>query len=183
MTEEIAVKICIGHTPYVSIVTRPHPMGHADYQMFSVEGALSLLGQLEAMREELLDLARSEPRSPEQIAQIQPDTRIIGEPITPLYEHLATFVPLEIMELQKSGGPTDWHFEEIKRRRQAMRDDPGLDESLLYIVGKGCTASSVGFLVECLAVMAFLPGGVKFGALRFWANKESDLSQIATRQE
>lgn len=97
----------------------------------------------------------------------QPDTRLIGDSITPLYEHLATFVPLEIKELQRHGGPTDWHLEEIQRRRQAIRDDPRGDESLLYIVGKGLTAKSVGFLVECLAVMAFVPGGVRFGPLHF----------------
>lgn len=63
-----------------------------------------------------------------------------------------------------------------------MRDDPRGDESLLYIVGKGRTASSVGFLVECLAVMAFVPGGVKFGPLHFWANREEDEKEMMLQE-
>lgn len=51
------------------------------------------------------------------------------------------------------------------------------DEAILYY-DKGRTAQSVGFLVECLAIMSFLPGGVKFGHLHFWPNRERDLKDM-----
>jgi hypothetical protein len=92
--------------------------------------------------------------------------------MTPLLlDHLAAFVPLEILELQKQGGPDEWHFEEAKRRMEALRDRPGASESILYR-NNNLTASSLAILVECLAVMAFCPGGVRFGPLRFAARRE-----------
>lgn len=90
---------------------------------------------------------------------------------TPLYEHLAAFVPLEISELEKQGGPTQWHFEEMQRRWRELQRNPDSDSSLLMAGHRsGEASSSIAMLVECLAIMAFVPGGVKFGPLRFCAN-------------
>lgn len=85
-----------------------------------------------------------------------------------LLYHLAAFVPLEILNLELQGGPSDWHFEEARKRMVALNATAEASESLLYPVSqKRLTARSIGVLVECLAVIAFVPGGVKFGSLHF----------------
>ncbi len=76
-----------------------------------------------------------------------------------LATHLQAFVPLEIRELHKQGGITEWHIEEAQQRMRAFRETPGASESLLYF-DKQHTQTAISILVECLAVMAFLDGGV-----------------------
>lgn len=99
--------------------------------------------------------------------------------MTLLYEHLAAFVPLEILEWRKLGGPEEWHFEEVQRRWQKLHEDPDADSSILMAGHRqGIAAKTIAQLVECLGVMSFLPGGVKFGPLHFWANREEDEKQL-----
>lgn len=78
-----------------------------------------------------------------------------------LRDHLQAFVPIEIQALQKQGGPTDWHFEEAKKRLPR-------DESVSILI-KGQTGKSIGQLVECLAVLAFVPGGITVFGCHFEA--------------
>jgi hypothetical protein len=87
-----------------------------------------------------------------------------GDAIVPLYEHLAAFVPLEIREWERQGGPEAWHFEEVGRRWGTM--DFRADEAIQFAT-KGLTPKAIANLVEGLAIMAFVPGGVKFGPLHF----------------
>ena len=95
--------------------------------------------------------------------------------IAPLYEHLAAFVPLEIRELQRFDGPQEWQIEEAKRHWRKLKENPDTDTSILFADHKqGQTRSAIAMLVECLAIMAFVPGGVKFGPLHFWPNREED---------
>jgi hypothetical protein len=98
---------------------------------------------------------------------------------TPLYEHLAAFVPLEIIEWKQQGGPQEWHFEEVQRRWKALAENQDAHSSIGYAGHEeGLTARTIAQLVECLGVMAFVPGGVKFGPLHFWANREEDMKEL-----
>lgn len=88
--------------------------------------------------------------------------------------HLQAFVPLEIKELQRQGGITDWHVEEAQRRLAAHRE-PGASEALFFM-SKGQTQSTMGILVECLAVLAFIPGGVTAFGCHFEACLEVEVT-------
>lgn len=81
--------------------------------------------------------------------------------------HLQAFVPLEILNLQRHGGPTDWHFAEAQRRMASLRE-PEASEALYFAI-KGKTSKAMTILVECLAVLAFMPGGVKAFGCHFSA--------------
>ena len=73
--------------------------------------------------------------------------------------HLEAFVTIEIKELERQGGVTSWHIEEAQRRIATIRAS-GESEALFYCFDKGKTRRTMGILVECLAVLAFNPGGV-----------------------
>jgi hypothetical protein len=67
-------------------------------------------------------------------------------------------VSLKIQELQESGGPNTQQFEEAK----------SFSSILLFGGGKkGEVAELFNRLVFALAVMAFIPGGVRFCGLTF----------------
>lgn len=83
--------------------------------------------------------------------------------------HLTLCVPLEINHLQRQGGPEEWHIEEAQRRWKALRETPSGHESLMFRLGP--TRSAIVVLVECLAVLAFMPGGVRFDNLHFDASR------------
>ena len=59
------------------------------------------------------------------------------------------------------GGITDIHIEHIQGHSE-------------LIGSKGVTAQVVTALCECLAMMAFLPGGVNFAGLHFEARMEEE---------
>jgi hypothetical protein len=79
-------------------------------------------------------------------------------------------VPIEIASLHKQGGVTDWHIEEAQSRMRAFRETPGASESLLYF-DKEHTRHAITILVECLAVMAFLDGGITAFGCHFEAQQ------------
>lgn len=87
-----------------------------------------------------------------------------------LATHLEAFVPIEMKELQKQGGATDWHIEEAQRRLSTFRE-PGASEAL-YFVSKDQTRCTMATLVECLAVLAFVPGGVTAFGCHFEAGEK-----------
>ena len=109
-------------------------------------------------------MSKYPPLPPEEAAQIEPSGRLIGQPIDFLQEHLAAVVPFMILDLERQGGITDWHIEAVQKRRHSR----GLshDEAILY-ADKKWTAQMVHELCEELAIMAFVPGGVRFGKLHF----------------
>lgn len=76
--------------------------------------------------------------------------------------HLQAFVPVEIRELQRRGGPTDWHFEEAKKRLPT-------GECVLFLE-RNQTGKAIGRLVECLAVLSFVPGGITAFGCHFEAS-------------
>lgn len=81
-----------------------------------------------------------------------------------LLTHISTWVPFHIRELEKQGGITLWHIEEAQRRmRQFMLNEVACPVQYQSKVRN----ESRDILTECLAVMAFMPGGVKFSGLRF----------------
>lgn len=85
--------------------------------------------------------------------------------------HLDGFVPIEILNLQRQGGPTDWHFEEAQRRMATLRE-PGASEALFFL-DKAKTHVVLSVLVECLAVLAFVPGGITAFGSHFEASAET----------
>ena len=85
-----------------------------------------------------------------------------------LATHLQAFVPIEIRELHKQGGITDWHIEEAQSRLRNFRETPDASESVLF--SGEHTASGIAILVECLAVMAFLDGGITAFGCHFEAS-------------
>ena len=81
--------------------------------------------------------------------------------------HLEAFVPIEIRTMQCSFGcPDDWQFEEAKRRLSVYRES-NMSEAFLFPMSG--TGRAIGLLVECLAVLAFMPGGIKAFGLHFEA--------------
>lgn len=90
----------------------------------------------------------------------------MSEPL--LLDHLAAVVPLLILDLERQGGVSDWHIEEAQRRRGPGMDHQ--DEAIFYKI-EGLTGQKTHELCEMLAVLAFVPGGVKFGKLHFEGKK------------
>ncbi|MBW3624086.1 MAG: hypothetical protein KY468_11820 [Armatimonadetes bacterium] len=82
--------------------------------------------------------------------------------IHPLIPFLECAVTLEIMELRKQGGPIDLDYEFLEQFgwRFASKAD-----QVLY-KGKE-TATLAGGLARALAIMAFVPGGVRFDGVHF----------------
>lgn len=81
--------------------------------------------------------------------------------------HLQSLVPQEIRILQQQGGITQWHVEEAQRRMRAFRETPGASESILF--ANKHTKTGIALLVECLAVLAFIPGGISAFGCHFEA--------------
>lgn len=77
--------------------------------------------------------------------------------------HLSFVVPLMILDLERQGGITDWHLEKIRAHGELIGSK---GEAILYYV-KGETARTIHALSECLAILAFAPGGVTFAELHF----------------
>lgn len=85
--------------------------------------------------------------------------------------HLETFVPLVIMELQRRGGPDE---RDRQRARQFGEVLASHGDALLFPTKAKAattdrpaipgTSEMAGQLARYLAVMAFSPGGVTFGA-------------------
>jgi hypothetical protein len=74
---------------------------------------------------------------------------------------LSASVPLRIADFQRRGGPDDADFERIRGFAQVL----GEKGDVLQFGGKkkGEPAALFNQLADALAVMAFCPGGVKFG--------------------
>lgn len=104
----------------------------------------------------------SKPPSPESLIGVP--GWLVGETIDFLQVHLAAVVPLMIFDLEHQGGISSLHIEALQKRRHGR--ELSHDEAVLYAVGK-LTAQMIHELCEELAIMSFLPGGVKFGVLHF----------------
>lgn len=78
---------------------------------------------------------------------------------------LSAAVPLRILELKVRGGPDDFDRERV----QGFSDILGSrgDQLLYRSKKKGETAEMFNGLADALAVMAFVPGGVKFLGMHF----------------
>lgn len=84
---------------------------------------------------------------------------------------LSAAVPGCIADLQRIGGPSDWHLEQAAK----FSEDLGSKgDALLYRV-KGETARMMARLCEVVAIMAFVPGGVAIMGLHFEAHAEEEV--------
>ncbi len=87
----------------------------------------------------------------------------------PLLPALGAAVPLWVHDLYRNGGPTpaDWQTLGQLGYQLAERGD-----ILLFGSSRpGETAELFNRLAEALALLAFLPGGVRFGSLHFEAGR------------
>ena len=98
-----------------------------------------------------------------------------------LQMHLQAFVPLEIAVLQRVGGIDRWHIEEAQRRMQALRE-PGHSEAL-FAIEQGKSGQAMGVLVECLAVLAFVPGGISAFGCHFEAQPSPQTEKSCTEDQ
>lgn len=80
---------------------------------------------------------------------------------------LSAAVPLRIAEYVKRGGPTD----DDRRRTREFAPTLGAKGDILQYRGakKGETAAVFNQLADALAVLAFCPGGVRFGGSHYIA--------------
>lgn len=79
---------------------------------------------------------------------------------------LEAAVPLAIEDILKAGGRdaiTDYQLEQVREYSDQLG---GEGDTLLYYT-KHKTAQNFSKLTECLAIMAFMPGGVKISGLHF----------------
>lgn len=79
---------------------------------------------------------------------------------------LEVSVTLAILDLKAAGGLdslTDWQLEQVRE----YSDQLGGEGDTLLFKTKGKTAQNFARLSECLAIMAFMPGGVKLAGLHF----------------
>jgi len=75
---------------------------------------------------------------------------------------LSVAVPLRIMELKARGGPIDSDFQRCHDFAMVLGEKG--DVLQFGSKKKGEAAALFNQLAQCLAVMAFVPGGVRFGA-------------------
>lgn len=87
----------------------------------------------------------------------------------PLADFVGAFVPLLIAEWRRSeaGQPTDTEIADIRQRYAAMIARGDGAELLYREPGK--TGQSAGLLLEALAMLSFVPGGVRFCGHHFEA--------------
>lgn len=80
-------------------------------------------------------------------------------------------VPFIIHDLRKLGGPDEYQLEEARAFTTTLGSQ---GEAILYRV-KGKTAEMMDRLIECIAILAFCPGGITTFGLHFEARrKESE---------
>jgi len=92
-----------------------------------------------------------------------------GKPENVLYRFLALAVPARIEALQRQeGGVSAEDFTRVTGYTDAL----GVDGDALIYPRRGKSAEMAAKLIDALAVLAFVPGGVTFGDLHFEAERE-----------
>ncbi len=85
----------------------------------------------------------------------------------------------EIMILTNQGGITNWQVNEAQNRLRSIRED-NVGESILY--ASADTARSFQIYAECIAVLAFMPGGVTFAGKHFEAPQHLRYTEACEEQ-
>ena len=88
----------------------------------------------------------------------------------PISIALSAAVPLHIITLKESGGPTSEQFKEL----QGISDDLGSNgDKLLYgSKKKGEAASLFNRTARAIAIMSFVPGGIDIFGMHFESKAE-----------
>lgn len=84
---------------------------------------------------------------------------------------LAAAVPIRIHELKQRGGPTDTDFERVRPFGAELAER---GDRLLFRGKKGESAELLNKLADSIAVMAFVPGGVKAFGQHYAATAKQD---------
>ena len=95
---------------------------------------------------------------------------------TLLKSHLSLCVPLEIDNLKRQGGPTEWQIEQVQERNAEFHR-PDVSEGIFFRLPE--TRRAITMLIEMLAVLAFQPGGVKFAGLHFDACRHGWMKEVS----
>ena len=90
-----------------------------------------------------------------------------------LRDSLRVAVPFEIANLRKYGGPTDWHVE-LAHRIGTRIVSPGIEDLMFPPTKKSHAADLFADLSWALAVLSFMPGGVRFQEILYEANPERE---------
>lgn len=77
--------------------------------------------------------------------------------------HIEMVVPLMTYEISQRGGIQEWQLEQVSEYADLLG---GQGDALQYYV-KGQSGKMMNILCECLAILSFMPGGVKFSGLHF----------------
>ena len=86
---------------------------------------------------------------------------------------LSLAVHMAIHDLQRIGGPQDYHISAICHRAAQQRDNGSGCADMLF--GGKQAGREMALLCDMAAVMAFVPGGVKLFGLHFEACAESEV--------
>jgi hypothetical protein len=92
---------------------------------------------------------------------------------------LSIAVPPLIQEIERQGGINDVHLSYVSNHAHTLGSE---GDTLLYKV-QGKTSKMFVLLAECLAVLAFAPGGVKFAGLHFIGHPEMEANECEQVQE
>ncbi|KYC42100.1 hypothetical protein WA1_19055 [Scytonema hofmannii PCC 7110] len=93
-----------------------------------------------------------------------------------LPDMLAIAVPLHIRRIKQRGDiKSNWDFYQQRLNEFTNRtlDEPSFSEAILFKIEKkpGLSAQAFNLLAEVLAIMAFLPGGVRIFDMEFDAER------------
>ncbi len=80
-----------------------------------------------------------------------------------IQQTLAVAVPIAIADLQAIGGPSEWDVGRVRAFAVVLG---AKGDTILYRV-KGETARMMARLCDCIAVLAFCPGGITIFGLHF----------------
>lgn len=93
--------------------------------------------------------------------------------------HTSAVVPLLIRELEAQGGINGMHLSCVSGHAHILAER---GDVLMYGV-KGETRHLMSVLCECLAVLAFVPGGVRFSGQHFVGMPSLEPDEMAEVQE
>lgn len=82
--------------------------------------------------------------------------------------HLMLAVPFAIERFQKRGGPTEDDLAQARSHSSFL----GSKGEALYFHMKGETARAMDLVVEAIAILAFVPGGIESFGLKFEVKDE-----------
>lgn len=82
---------------------------------------------------------------------------------------VAAFVPLHIAKYKQKGGPSPADFDRCREYSQQLGEH---GDALLYKI-PGQTSQMMNMLLDAIAILAFVPGGITFFGIHYEENPSS----------